>query len=121
MGFDFTSIMDRAGHDAIAVDAIGSGGMAPGAPEAGFDVIPMWVADMNFPTCPAVTRAIVERAQHPAFGYYAPSKAFYRAVIDWQRERNGARGLEAHHIGYENGVLGGVVSALRPPRATTTA
>lgn len=112
MGFDFTSIMDRAGHDAIAVDAIGSGGMAPGAPGASFDVIP---------TCPAVTRAIVERAQHPAFGYYAPSKAFYRVVIDWQRERNGARGLEAHHIGYENGVLGGVVSAPRPPRATTTA
>ena len=121
MGFDFTSIMDRAGHDAIAVDAIGSGGMAPGAPGASFDVIPMWVADMNFPTCPAVTRAIVERAQHLAFGYYAPSKAFYRVVIDWQRERNGARGLEAHHIGYENGVLGGVVSAPRPPRATTTA
>ena len=55
MKYDFTSILDRRGKDAIAVDAIGSGeGMAPGAPKEGFDAIPMWVADMNFPTVPTV-------------------------------------------------------------------
>ena len=71
MKYDFTSILDRHGKDAIAVDAIGSGeGMAPGAPKEGFDAIPMWVADMNFPTVPTVQEAIIERVQHPAFGYF---------------------------------------------------
>ena len=50
MQYDFTSIMDRRGMDAIAVDSIGSG-TAPGAPKEGFDVIPMWVADSNFVRC----------------------------------------------------------------------
>lgn len=49
MKYDFTSIMDRRGKDAIAVDALGAPGFAPGAPKEGFDAIPMWVADMNFP------------------------------------------------------------------------
>ncbi len=112
MTYDFTSIMQRKGHDAIALDAIGQGGMAPEAPDEGFDPIPMWVADMNFPTCPAIVDAIVRRARHPAFGYFAPSEEYYRAIIDWQRDRNGVQGLEPAHIGYENGVLGGVVSAI---------
>ena len=47
MKYDFTSIMDRRGKDAIAVDALGAPGFAPGAPKEGFDAIPMWVADMN--------------------------------------------------------------------------
>ncbi len=50
MKYDFTSIMDRHGKDAIAVDAIGAGGWGPAGPKEGFDAIPMWVADMNFPT-----------------------------------------------------------------------
>ena len=39
MHYDFTSLMDRRGKDAIAVDGVGGPG-APGAPKAGFDVIP---------------------------------------------------------------------------------
>ncbi len=66
MKYDFTSIMDRHGKDAIAVDAIGSGGWGPAGPKEGFDAIPMWVADMNFPTCPTIPAAIIERTQHPA-------------------------------------------------------
>ena len=112
MTYDFTSIMDRRGKDAIAVDAVGAGGMAPTAPDEGFDAIPMWVADMNFPTCPAITEAIIERAGHPAFGYFFPSKEYFRKIVDWHATRNGVSGLEAKHIGYENGVLGGVISAL---------
>lgn len=48
MKYDFTSIMDRMGKDAIAVEALGQNPMAPKPPKEGFDVIPMWVADMNF-------------------------------------------------------------------------
>ena len=64
MKYDFTSIMDRHGMDAIAVDGLGTG-FAPAKPREGFDVIPMWVADMNFPTCPTIQEAIIERAKHP--------------------------------------------------------
>jgi len=111
MKYDFTSIMDRHGLDAIAVDALGTG-WAPGAPKEGFDAIPMWVADMNFPTAPSVTKAIKSRTEHPAFGYFNPRDEYFNAIISWQRERNGVTGLLAKHIGYENGVLGGVLSAL---------
>ena len=78
----------------------------------GFTPIPMWVADMNFATVPTVQEAIIRRAQHPAFGYFNTRKEYYDAIIRWQETRNGVTGLTAEHIGYENGVLGGVVSAL---------
>ena len=106
MQYDFTSIMDRRGMDALAVDS------PPGMPKDGFDVIPMWVADMNFPTAPTIPQAIIERAQHTAYGYFTPRQEYYDAIIRWQKERNGVEGLAPEHIGYANGVLGGVVSAL---------
>lgn len=109
MKYDFTSIMDRAGRDSIALDQI----PIPGAQvKEGFDRIPMWVADMNFPTVPTIPAAMMERVQHPAYGYFTPTKEYYRSIIQWQEKRNGVTGLEPKHIGYENGVLGGVVSAL---------
>ena len=108
MKYDFTTVMDRRGMDAIAVD------MAPvprGGRKEGFDVIPMWVADMNFPTVPTIPEAITRRVQHPAYGYFAPREEYYDAIIRWQRERNGME-LTREDIGYANGVLGGVISAL---------
>lgn len=113
MKYDFTSILDRRGKDAIAIDGVGNlPGFAPDAPKEGFDVIPMWVADMNFPTVPTVTEAIIERAKHPAFGYFNPSEEYYQSIINWQETRNGIKDLKQEHIGYENGVLGGVISTL---------
>ena len=109
MKYDFTSILDRNGKDAIAVEHI----PIPGAQvKEGFDRIPMWVADMNFPTAPTVVEAMMERVQHPAYGYFDPSEEYYASIIRWQEKRNGVTGLEPEHIGYENGVLGGVISAL---------
>ena len=56
MKYDFTTVYDRRGMDALAVDALGQpGGFAPGKPKDGFSVIPMWVADMNF-ACDFITR-----------------------------------------------------------------
>ena len=111
MKYDFTTVLDRVGKDALAVDALGQG-WAPAKPREGFDPIPMWVADMNFPTAPAVTRAMTERISHPCFGYFDPREEYFDAIIRWQTTRNGVVGLEKKHIGYENGVLGGVLSAL---------
>ncbi len=114
MKYDFTSILDRKGMDAIAVDpGTDPYGIAPkGEIREGFDLIPMWVADMNFPTVPTICEAIRERAAHPAFGYFAPRQEYYDSIIRWQKERNGVEGFEKKHIGYQNGVLGGVLSAL---------
>lgn len=117
MTYDFTSIMDRRGKDAIAVDAPADGGgagfFAGAKVREGFDILPMWVADMNFPTVPTIPQAIIERAKHPAYGYFETTDAYYDAIIRWQADRNGVTGLTKACIGYENGVLGGVVSALR--------
>ena len=113
MKYDFTSMIDRRGMDAIAVDGLGDGtGMAPAKPKDGFDVIPMWVADMNFATVPTIPEAIINRAKHPLYGYFLPRDEYYQSIIQWQEKRNHVTGLAKECIGYENGVLGCVVSAL---------
>ena len=108
MKYDFTTVMDRRGMDAIAVDAAP---VPEGGRKEGFDVIPMWVADMNFATVPTIPEFITRRVQHPAYGYFAPRQEYYDAIIRWQRQRNGME-VTPEDIGYANGVLGGVVSAL---------
>ncbi len=111
MKYDFTSIIERKGKDALAVDLIGRSSRYP-SPKEGFDPIPMWVADMNFATVPTVMETIIERTKHPCFGYFTARDEYYDAIIDWQSKRNGISDLTKEHIGYENGVLGGVISAL---------
>ena len=112
MRYDFTTVPDRRGQDAIAVDAVGAPGSIYPAPRDGFDIIPMWVADMNFPALPAIQEAMVRRIQHPTFGYFFPRQEYFDAIIRWQETRHGVTGLTAANIGYENGVLGGVVTAM---------
>ncbi len=113
MKYDFTTIMDRKGMDAIAVDGLGMNpGFAPEPPREGFDVIPMWVADMNFPAVPTIPEAIIERTKHPAYGYFSATDEYYDSIIRWHETRNGVQGLTRECIGYENGVLGGVIAAL---------
>ena len=98
----------------MAVDGLGMyPGMSPLKPKGGFDFIPMWVADMNFPTVPTIPEAIIERAKHPAYGYFAPRDTYFDEIIKWHQKRNGVNGLKKEYIGYENGVLGGILSALQ--------
>lgn len=110
MKFDFTTIYDRRGKDAMAVDAVEK--IPTFQPNEGFDAIPMWVADMNFATAPSVNAEIAKRIEHPLYGYYMTPDEYYDAIIRWHETRNGVTGLEKEHIGYENGVLGGLMSAL---------
>ena len=113
MKYDFTSIIDRRGRDALAVDGLGKApGFSPDLPKEGFDIIPMWVADMNFATVPTIPEEMIRRAQHPLFGYFTPTQEYYQSIIRWQEQQNGVTGLMPEHIGYENGVLGGVLSAV---------
>ena len=78
MKYDFTSIIDRHGRDSIAVDGLKGDGFSPAPPKEGFDAIPMWVADMNFPTVPTIQQAIIERASHPTFGYFEARRNIIR-------------------------------------------
>ncbi len=109
MKYDFTTIMDRSGRDAVAVDMLPYQGVQV---REGFSKIPMWVADMNFPAVPTIPEAVVERTKHTAYGYFSPRDEYYDSIIRWQEARHGVQGLDRECIGYENGVLGGVISAL---------
>ncbi len=115
--FNFTDVVDRMGHDSIAADAAGAisgGSLGPvdAVVREGFDVIPMWVADMGFATAPSVLRAMRERLEHPCFGYFEYPQEYYDRIAWWHERRSGVVGLEPENIGYENGVLGGVANAL---------
>ncbi len=114
MKYDFTTILQRNGKDAIAVDMptnyIGNYGKVKR--EEGFDVIPMWVADMNFPVVDSIQKAIIDRVNHPSFGYFMPRDEYYDAIINWQKKHFGSE-VARENIGYENGVLGGVASVCR--------
>ena len=110
MEFDFTTVLDRRGKDALAVDVIPYRDVTV---KDGLRPIPMWVADMSFPAAPSVVEAVQKRLDHPNFGYFMLPDTYFDAIIRWQGERHGVTGLLKEHIGYENGVLGGVGSALR--------
>ncbi len=110
MKFDFTTIWDRKGHDASAIEYVGT---ALPFPKPGFDPITMGVADMNFATCPTVVSAMAERLEHPLFGYFPKKDEYFDAIIDWHEKRNHVTGLKREDIGYENGVHGANLTALR--------
>jgi cystathionine beta-lyase len=73
----------------------------------------MWVADMNFATVPTIPEHIAERVKHPIYGYFAPTEEYYQSIIRWHTLRNGAEHMKKMHIGYENGVLGCVSTAIQ--------
>ena len=54
------------------------------------DLLPLWIADMDFAVCPEITEALVRRlADHPIYGYTCLYDGYWQSIIDWQRERNG--------------------------------
>lgn len=111
--FDFSTNIDRHGKDSIAADYISfTDNITHDVVKEGFDVIPMWVADMAFFTSPAVTEAIQKRLQHSVFGYFSPSNDYYNAIINWHFNCHKVNCLKAENIAYENSVLGGVISAV---------
>ena len=110
MKYDFTTVLDRRGRDSTAADVIPFKGFQV---DEGFSPIPMWIADMSFKAAPAVMDAIYRRMEMPNFGYFPLPKEYFDSIIRWQQKRNSVEGLLPEHIGYENGVLGGVSSALQ--------
>ena len=80
--FDFDAPTERRGTGSYKWDEP----LADGAPD---DFIPLWVADMDFPTAPAVRRAVEARAAQGIFGYTQVGEDYYRAVISWFSRRHG--------------------------------
>lgn len=81
------------------------------------DVLPMWVADMDFRTAPAVVEALRKRVEHGIFGYTKVPPAYYEAITDWFARRHGWQ-IEKDWIIYTSGVvpaLSAVIKALTVP------
>jgi cystathionine beta-lyase len=80
MQYNFDEIIPRANTNSVKYDwrkrLFGRG-----------DVLPMWVADMDFRVPPAVTEAIMERARHEIYGYSMRPESFYQSVMDWTKRR----------------------------------
>ncbi|MDD3108886.1 MAG: PatB family C-S lyase [Alistipes sp.] len=76
------------------------------------DVIPMWVADMDFAVAPAITDAIKRRAEHPVFGYTMRCTAYWQSIIGWVQRHSGWA-LQPEWLDFSPGVVSGIVFALR--------
>jgi len=76
MKYNFDEVLSRSGSDSIKWD------------EAPFgEVLPMWIADMDFKSAPAILNALQKRVDHGIFGYTEIPDAFYDAIISWWKRR----------------------------------
>jgi cystathionine beta-lyase len=82
MTYDFDTVISRTGTASSKWDMLEE---LFGYP----DVLPMWVADMDFSSPPEVVKALKQRAEHGVFGYTFRPPSYYDAIIDWQKRRHG--------------------------------
>lgn len=101
MDFNFDEITDRKNTNAIKWDA---------APSK--DILPMWVADMDFKTAPAVIEALQNRVAHGIFGYTQTPPEFYSAINNWWLRRHGFAPKE-EWIVPATGVIPAISAAVR--------
>ncbi len=95
--FGFDRIIDRRGTHSYKYDA----------PEKVFgttDVLPVWVADMDFAVPPAVTEAIRRRAEHPVYGYTFRPESYYESIVRWIKKRHRWH-IEKEWIQFSPGVV----------------
>ena len=101
MKFHFDEPIDRRGTSCVKWDE---------SPSA--DVIPMWVADMDFPVAPAIHEAIKKRAEHSIFGYTIVEEDYYEAVISWFLRRHQWT-IQREEILYTTGVIPAMSCAIK--------
>lgn len=81
MKYDFDKVIDRRHTASLKWDAV----------EKRFgssDILPLWVADMDFPSPPEVVAALTERAKHGMYGYTIRPQSFYDAILGWLKRRH---------------------------------
>ena len=98
--YNFDEIIDRRGSNCAKWDTAADG------------VLPMWIADMDFRTAPAVIEALHRRVEHGIFGYTHLPDAYYDAVCDWFSRRYGWR-IDPATILYTSGVVPAVSVILK--------
>lgn len=76
-------------------------------------IIPLWVADMDFPTLPQITDALHRRIDHAIFGYTHVPQSYYHAVINWFANRHGLQGIQPADIIYTSGVVPAISAIIR--------
>lgn len=81
MKFDFDKIINRADTNCVKYDLRRQ---VFGNP----DVLPMWVADMDFETPDFVRKAVIERAEHPVYGYHFKDDAYFQSIAGWLKRRH---------------------------------
>lgn len=101
MEYDFSRPTDRRGTDSYKWDS---------APEA--DIIPLWVADMDFETFPGITEALQRRVAHGIFGYTRVPETYYEAVCRWFGKRHGWH-INREDIIYTSGVVPAVSAVIK--------
>ena len=99
MTYNFDQILDRRGTHATKWD-VGEG------------ELPMWIADMDFPTAPEIQAAIQARAAHGIYGYTDIPEAWYDAICGWWGNRHGFR-MEREWLLFSTGVVPTISSVVR--------
>ena len=82
MKYDFDKVVDRHGTNCLKYDFV----IERGKPA---DILPLWVADMDFQTAPAILERLEETVKHGIFGYSDGKEGYFAAVQNWYRERFG--------------------------------
>lgn len=80
--------------------------------DVGSDELPMWIADMDFPTAPEIQAVIQERAAHGIYGYTDIPEAWYDAIVGWWRERHDFS-MEKDWLIFSTGVVPTISSVVR--------
>lgn len=101
MEYDFSRPTERRGTDSYKWDS---------APET--DIIPLWVADMDFETFPCITEALQRRVAHGIFGYTRVPEAYYEAVCNWFGKHHGWH-INREDIIYTSGVVPAVSAVIK--------
>ncbi len=99
MKYDFDELIDRRGTGCVKWDESPREGM-----DHVSDLIPLWVADMDFKAAPAILEAVRRRAEHGVFGYTVVEEEYYEAVINWFQRRHNWR-IHREEILYTTGVV----------------
>ena len=105
MQYDFDEVIERRGTGALKYEAL--------LPRWGRDdLIPLWVADMDFRTPPFIMEAIRRRCEHEILGYTVKPRAFFEAIRAWVDRRHGWK-VNASEIGFAPGIVPGISSAIQ--------
>ncbi|WP_455536669.1 MalY/PatB family protein [Prevotella koreensis] len=106
MNYNFDEIIKRRGSNCVKWD------------EAEEDIMPLWIADMDFKVYPGITEAMRKRLDHEVFGYTLVPQSYYDSVLNWFGNRHGAKGWKREHIIITIGVvpaISAIVHALTLP------